>query len=59
MLASLFRNAHRTKGAKASEPADFFPSLKDNRTPAALPAAQSPEQMLSIFTAITGAKVIQ
>ena len=58
VLASLFHNAHRAKGAKASEPPDFFPSLKDRPT-AALPASQSPEQMLSIFQIITGAKVIQ
>lgn len=57
LIAALFRNIHRPKGAKASDPSDFFPSLREDRAIAAAPRGQSPEAMLAIFQMITGAKV--
>lgn len=60
VLASMFRNAHRPKNSKASEPGDFFASLREDvavQTVATKPKGHTPEQLLAIFQVITGAKV--
>ena len=59
VLAALFRNAHRPKNASASEPSDFFASLREHGTqPLSAPRVQTPERMLEIFQMITGAEII-
>ena len=62
VLAMLFRNAHRPKNAKASEPGDFFASLREDvavQTVATKQRGHTPEQLLAIFQVITGAQVKQ
>jgi len=56
VLAALWRNTHRAKHGKAAKPEDFFPSLSD-RPRAAQSHSQTPEQMLAMFQAITGARL--
>jgi hypothetical protein len=58
VLAALFRNANRPKNSRASEPGDFFDSLRERKTERDGKArGQTPEQMLAIFQVITGAEV--
>jgi aminoglycoside N3'-acetyltransferase len=57
ILAALFRNAHRAKNSQPSQPEDFFPSLRDREVKSVNGKwQQTPEQMMSIFAFITGAK---
>lgn len=58
IIAAVFASAHRAKGAKAAQPDDFFPSLKE-KLPDGIRRGQTPEQMLAVFQVITGAEVIQ
>ena len=61
VVAAILRNAHRAKGSKASEPSDFFHSLRDdvNHVSVKRKNVQTPEQQLAIFRMLTGAQVIQ